>query len=119
MPFNIIAISETWINPEKEIDFELDGYEFVHTDRKNKAGGGVAIFVDKRLKFKALEKMSVVVDNILECITVEVNTGKSKNVIVSCIYRTPGSNIEFFKDWMEDVFKNKSQDSFCMWGFQY
>lgn len=28
-PFNVIAISETWIDTEKGIDFELDGYELI------------------------------------------------------------------------------------------
>ncbi len=28
-PFNIIAISETWINRERGMDFELEGYEMV------------------------------------------------------------------------------------------
>lgn len=47
-PFNIIAISETWINNEKGIDFELDGYELTYNNRQNKGGGGVAIYVDKK-----------------------------------------------------------------------
>lgn len=42
-PFNIIAISETWINIDKGVDFELDVHEFNYMNRKNKSGGGVAI----------------------------------------------------------------------------
>lgn len=30
--FNFIAISETWINTERGLDFELEGYEFTHID---------------------------------------------------------------------------------------
>lgn len=45
--FNIIAITETWIDAVKGADFELVGYNFTHIDRQNK-GGGVAIFVDKK-----------------------------------------------------------------------
>ena len=30
--------------------------------------------------------------------------GKKENVIVSCVYRKPGSNIEVFKDSMEGLF---------------
>ena len=29
---NIVAISETWINAEKGVVFELEGFEFVHMD---------------------------------------------------------------------------------------
>ena len=33
-PFNIIAISETWINSERGMDFELDGYGMICKNRK-------------------------------------------------------------------------------------
>lgn len=33
-PFNIIAISETWIKDVKGVDFELSGYEFSYINRK-------------------------------------------------------------------------------------
>ena len=106
-PFNIIAISETWINTEKGMDFELDGSEFMYNNRQNKVGGGVAIYVDKTLNFRVLDRMTTVVDNLLECITIEICKEKTKNQIISCIYRAPGSNIEIFKDWMECMFQKK------------
>ncbi len=38
---------------------------------------------------------------------------KRKNVIVSCIYRAPGSNVELFKEWMEKMFSvNNQKDLF-------
>ncbi len=107
-PFNIIAISETWITADKGMDFEMEGYELRYMNRKNKGGGGVAIYVDRNLKFRVLSDMTAVVDNVLECISIEIIKEKSKNVIISCIYRAPGSNIEIFKDWMEETFSCKS-----------
>lgn len=53
--------------------------------------------------------MSMVVDNLLECVTTEICLKKKKNIIVSCIYRSPGSNIDTFKDWMEEAFTKTSQ----------
>ncbi|KAL7373405.1 hypothetical protein ABVT39_006045 [Epinephelus coioides] len=103
-PFSIIAVSETWMNSERVIDFDLDGYELVYVNRKNKNGGGVALFVDRKFNFKVDEKLSVVVDNLLECVTIEIVLERKKNIIVSCIYRTPGSNIDLFRDWMEENF---------------
>lgn len=69
-PFNIIAISETWIDNEKDIDFELDGYELRSKNRPNKGGGGAAIYVDTTLHFSVVESMTTVVDNLLESITI-------------------------------------------------
>lgn len=114
--FNIVAISETWINAEKGVDFELEGFEFVHMARQNKGGGGVAIYVDRNITFKVLESMSMVVDNMLECISIELCKGKNKPVIISCIYRTPGSNIELIKEWMEEMFTNKSHKTIFICG---
>lgn len=48
-----------------------------------------------------MENMSAVVDNVLECLTIEISMVNKKNVIVSCIYRTPGSNMDVFKNWIE------------------
>ncbi len=103
-PLNIITTSETWINADKGIDFELDGYEFRYVIRQNKVGGGVAMYVDKNLKSKVLDNVSSAIDNILECITIEIYKEKCKNVIISCVYGAPGSSIEYFKDWMECIF---------------
>uniref|UniRef100_A0A8C6M4T9 Reverse transcriptase domain-containing protein n=1 Tax=Nothobranchius furzeri TaxID=105023 RepID=A0A8C6M4T9_NOTFU len=108
-PFDVIAISETWINTGKEEDFEMKGYELLHLDRTNKKGGGVALYVDKNLRFEKMSRMTRVVDGVMECITVEINMNKQKNIIVSCIYRTPGSKIETFKDIMEDLYTNLNQ----------
>lgn len=57
-PFNIIGISETWISSDKGVDFDLEGYEFMYINRQNKGGGGVALCVDKTLKFSMVVDMS-------------------------------------------------------------
>lgn len=62
-------------------------------NRENKNGGGVALYADKNLNYKVVDEMSTAMDNLLECDTVEICTEKKKNIIVSCIYRAPGSNL--------------------------
>jgi len=86
------------MNSEKGSDFEIEGYEMSSINRVNKSGGGVTLYVDKDLNYKVVEKMSMVVDTLLECVTIEICMEKKKNIIVSCIYRSPGSNIDIFKD---------------------
>lgn len=70
--FNVIALSETWLNKDKGIDFEINGYEMVCKNRENKNGGGVALFVDKKINYKLIETMSTVMDNMFECVTIEI-----------------------------------------------
>lgn len=108
-PFNIILISETWINDEKGMDFGLEGYKMLCMNRRNKNGGSVAIYVDTNYSFKVIENTSTVVDNVLECMTIEIIRAR-KNIIVSCIYRTPGSDIDIFKNWMEEDFAFRNQE---------
>ena len=42
--------------------------------------------MDVSLNFRVLDCMTTVVDNLLECITIEICKEKHKNVIISCIY---------------------------------
>lgn len=84
-PFNIIAISETWINTEKGLGFELEGYEFTHMDQQNKGGGGVAIYVDKNINFRILDNMTTTVNNLLECVYFLITFAHSGNLLDKAI----------------------------------
>lgn len=41
-------------------------------NRKNRQGGGVALYVDKKFEYKMVERMTAVIDNILEAISTEI-----------------------------------------------
>lgn len=73
-------------------------------NRESGCGGGVALFVDKGIIYKAVDNMSVFIDDKMECITIELCLEKTKNVLVSCVYRKPGSNIKIFIEKMEKMF---------------
>ena len=45
------------------------------------------------------------IDDIIESIRVELCIDKRRNVIISCIYRTPGYNVEAFNDQLEIIIK--------------
>ena len=49
--------------------------------------------------------MTTVVDGIMEMITVEIINEKAKNVIISCVYRSPGSCVETFTDIIMKLFE--------------
>ncbi len=44
--FNVIAVSETWLDNEKIHEVEMEGYNLFTVNRVNKKGGGVALYVD-------------------------------------------------------------------------
>uniref|UniRef100_A0A669B1C7 Reverse transcriptase domain-containing protein n=1 Tax=Oreochromis niloticus TaxID=8128 RepID=A0A669B1C7_ORENI len=108
-PFSVIAITETWFNVDKVIDFCLNGYDLKYMNRLNKAGGGVAIYVHNSIKYNVVTTMSMAIDGILECLTIEIMNEKKRNVIISCIYRTPSSSIDTFNEWIEKMFASVNQ----------
>lgn len=59
--------------------------------------------------------MSVAIDDLMECVTVEIE--RKSNIIVSCMYRRPGTLIETFTDVVEDLLsKVKGNKTFCICG---
>lgn len=104
--FNIIAVSETWLNEEKGYNVELEGYELYTMNRKNKKGGGVAIYVDSALTSKIIKNMTTTIDGIMECLTIEISDADTKNIVITCLYRTPGSSIDTFNHNLGCLFEN-------------
>ena len=62
------------------------------------------MYVNNAFKCKRIESMSTTVENIMEMVTVEINTEKYKSIIISCVYRTPGSCLDIFNDKMSDIY---------------
>lgn len=86
--FNVTEISETW---KKGWTLIWRVTSLCIWIVKIKGGIGVAIYVDKNINFRVLDRISTVVDNMLECISIEMYKEKNKSVIISFIYRTPAS----------------------------
>ena len=90
--FDIICISETWINEGRFFENCLEDYNHFFSKRPaNKApGGGCAIFVKKSFVSIELTHLSCNLEHI-ECVFVEVSHRNNK-FIVGCVYRTPNPN---------------------------
>ncbi len=115
--FSVIAVSESWLTYKKEVDVELDDYELFTTNRINRNGGGVVLYVNNAFKCKKVETMSTSVENIMEMVTVEINIEGHKNILISCVYRTPGSCPDTFNDKMGDIYdKNVDKKSIFVCG---
>ena len=68
--FDIIAITETWIEPNLISDFSINNYDAFHITRGTWRWGGFAINTNKKLSGALTESKSFVVENILECVTI-------------------------------------------------
>ena len=92
----VLTLSETHISSTNSDLFKMPGFQFIHKDRNNREGGGVAMYLSDDLKWKRrtdLEKEEI------ECIWVEIDIYKGKNFLVGCIYRPPDSSNYLSKDF--------------------
>jgi len=90
---SVIAISETWTDPNSENNYQLNGYNFEVISRRHKSCGGVGLFVNHSLRYKLRKDLCICVPDIIECIFIELELNK---VIVGCLYRPPGSDLASF-----------------------
>ena len=77
----------------------------------------VAIYVNKCLTYNVSEKMSYTIDNVMECITVEISLHRNKKVIISCMYMQPGANIDTATSAIEKMYRHKRSNIYLCGDF--
>ena len=105
-PRSCIIIQETWAETDTIDGFTLNGYEAFHIVRGQRKGGGVALYVHRRFNCAIRAVHCKVVEQVFECVTVELDLKKHKNITVSCVYRTPGSDVDLFCESLEQIFSD-------------
>ena len=93
--FPIIEITETWLHSRSPPFFNINGYSLIRTDRKNGRGGGVAFYLNDKLKFKIRNDISI---RDTETLFIEILNKQNKNIIVGLIYRPPSNPLDPFFD---------------------
>ena len=97
--FSIIDLSETWMNDEKGDDYSMynmKGYTVHYVNRKNKKGGGTALFVKDTIQQHCLKQLTYSINNCFEVVTLEIKERKGCNSYVVCLYRPPNTRIDVF-----------------------
>ena len=103
--FGIICLTETWCSDEtfrNDSNLHLPQYDSIHLERIGKRGGGVCVFVHKKLMCKYRKDFSVSEDSN-ETVSIEIINKNSKNIIVNCCYRPPNGKITPFKKHIHDI----------------
>ena len=115
--FDVIAISEPWLESDDCTDVMIEGYEVRNVIRKNRKSGGAAIYINKSVNFKSMKCMSLQIDNIMKCVSIELCINRGKNIIVTCVYTTCGSSISAFSEQIQLLMQKviKQQDSISLW----
>lgn len=98
------------------ISFELDGYEANYINRRNKSAESVALYVGKNLNYKVVKK--IFIDNLLECIFIEISKSNRKNNCISCVYRALGSDMHAFLNWFRGTYSTLQKTIFVCVDFK-
>jgi hypothetical protein len=120
--FNIIGVSETWLNNDNAHLYTFDGYIHYNLTRENRRGGGVSLFIAEDLKVLSRHDLNVM-NHFMEAIFVEIpkECFQSKNnVIMAMIYRPPNTDLSSFNCKLAeilDTLKNEHKDIYLLGDF--
>ena len=88
-----ISISETWFASETDTNiYFIPGYDLISNNRKNKRGGGVAIYIPSQLDYQVCHELNTMTEH-LEAVFIEIYIPGRKNVVIGIIYRPPQGNL--------------------------
>ena len=116
---DIICLQEVWQIDDPDL-YDLDHFQPIVTrTRCNNRGGGVGIYVNKKLNYRVMEDLSIFHERIFESISIEVTTSEGKNIIISSIYRpgTPIPGLPFseqfslFSNYLANLMANLTEKS--------
>ena len=88
----------------------LDNYYSVHQTRNNKKGSGIYIYIHKQQECKLRNDIDIFNNKIDPC-SVEIINSKSRNFVVTDVYRPPKGDVKVFKNYCKDFLKKKSTSS--------
>ena len=103
LPFQIIGLTETWLNDTNDDIFELDNYDFVNANRTSRNGGGVGIYITKDMNFKLRRDLNINDENIMASTFVEIITPNKTNIVIGVIYRPPNSKFDLFENEINQI----------------
>ncbi|ESO10436.1 hypothetical protein HELRODRAFT_183592 [Helobdella robusta] len=110
--FNVVAITESWLNERTESLVGMDEYRYVGKNRHDKNGGGVGFYVCNDSTFRIRDDLNTIGSPKFEMFAIEIiNNFKSKNSIVMVSYRPPIYEIkQYFKE-LEQVLQITSNEN--------
>ncbi|MEW8545280.1 MAG: reverse transcriptase family protein, partial [Candidatus Thiodiazotropha sp.] len=99
--YDVLVFSESWLKPEVDNNSILieNFSPPLRTDRCDRLGGGVIIYVRDSLKYKRRSDLEV---RGLEVVWVEIQV-KCKKVLIGGFYRPPNSNTDYFNLLSESI----------------
>ena len=101
IPFQIIGLTETWLNDNNTDCFTMNNYEYFGSNRPERRGGSVGLYVSKQLEYKTRNDLTKNIEDIIETKFIVIVNNNGKNLIIGIIYRSSniGANRSGFLWW--------------------
>lgn len=98
---NLIILTETNLKNEENALFFINNYNAEYVNRKNRRGGGIAVFIKDHLKYEVINEY--VIPDSFETLIIKIELYK-RPIILICIYRPPSlTNINIFCRELESL----------------
>ena len=122
MNFNIIGLVETWLKDRPHEYFEMEGYNLELTNRQNKGGGGVCLYIDENIAYSLRNDLHQIKHpEYTESLFIEIERNKSKNIVVGIVYRPPDQDMNEFNKFTDSLLskitKNENKLVYIMGDF--
>lgn len=111
--FDICLLSETWLIPKNKLYFK--NYDIIRVDRSNnnKKGGGVAIIIKNKFKYKVRKQLWNCKDK-LEVVAIDIYRCNNEPMTIASCYRPPNNDLITNEEWCR--FFKQFQRSFLITG---
>ena len=97
--FDIIAISESKLKDDPNVNIEIPGYNPPCITKTEAEKGGTMIYVANGINFKPRKDLEIYVSKELESTFIEIINPKESNDIIGVIYRHPHMDTTLFTDF--------------------
>lgn len=94
--FDVLAFTETWFFDDSDA-VHFTGYKCVPLCRRNRKGGGVALYITNNLNYSLISQYCLITDHF------EFLMIKCLNTLIAVVYRPPSSEVGIFLDFLEKV----------------
>src|SRR6218665_2944796 len=100
----ILALTETWLDPDTATTISIPGYNFIHKSRSDGRWGGVGFFIKSGIEFHQIEsEWSKSKADAYESMFVKLKQKTGKDITVGVIYRPPGDGLDLFNQEFDSL----------------
>ena len=107
--FSVIGISETWLTDTTDPLIQINDYSIEGSCRKNKKGGGVALYIKQDLNYNNRNDLSVN-NSEIESFFIELVNTHCSNVLIGVVYKPPSASCDNFSEYINDILENISAE---------